>query len=549
MTVQYWNIKLNKFLVIFDNSCRPYQELERVYSKYLYTPFFMRRSLDQLFNLFVKGGGSKALLSAYLLLGLLLYFPILNNAFLSDDYDSLSRIVVEKKVLVKEFFRPMIDWTFYFNYMLSGMNPFSYYVFNLLVHIINAFLVSRLSLNLIEGLPRESREKVALLSGFLFLIYPFHNEAIVWLTGRLASLSCMFALLAANVLFCKIKNALKGLYFIVLYFAGLLAYESILLLPFILMCFWWRTSRSSVAMAKLLLSSMVLVAAYLLTRYMFSGAVYGDYGERMLTNDLSGAFFKTLKTFGRTVLPPVERSELMVTLFGVVLSALLWGGVQLFRKKNVPYRHHVFRVVAAFLLSMLIPSLFGVSTRTSEGDRLLYFPSVFLVILIAFVVMQVAQKIVRWTLICIVSLYFGAFLLVNNAQWEKASGASEAILASIIENKGTKSLVINLPDELEGAFVFRNGFYKAVHLHGVDTGRVIVNNYLNRLDYLGINGPIGIDSLHSYYFIAPVTRIISQEGIEETIKIENTVEGTIKTVNPNTDVLFFWNKFEFKKIQ
>lgn len=486
---------------------------------------------------------------SYLGVGFLLYMPILDNAFLSDDYDSLFRIVVEKRVIVKEFFRPMIDWTFYFNYMLSGMDPFGYYLLNLLVHVINPFLVYRLTTNLLQKESPGNREKAALISGFLFLVYPFHNEGVVWLTGRLASISCLFALLATNILFSKISSALKGIFFVLFYFTGLLAYESILLLPFILLCFWWRSSKSPKEIAKAGLVSAMLVAGYLLIRYLFSEAVYGGYGERMLTGGPTEILLKFLKTFGRAILPPLERSGLLVTLFAVVMGMLIWGSIRLFKNKNAGvYRYYLVRIGLAFLLSMTIPVLFGVSTRTSEGDRLLYFPSVFLAIMVAQGLMQISHKFLRRASLALVSVYFVGFLMVNNAKWEKASTASEAILTAVMENKEKQSVIINLPDELEGAFVFRNGFHKALYLRGADTGSVTVNNYLTRLDYLEINGRVGIDSLPGSFFIAPVTIITPQED-GEIVKIENIASGKSKMVNTKTDVLFFWNKFEFKKIQ
>ena len=64
--------------------------------------------------------------------GFVIYFPLLGNGFLSDDYDSLYRIYVQKRILYKEFLRPMIDISFYVNYLISGLSAWSYYLFNML---------------------------------------------------------------------------------------------------------------------------------------------------------------------------------------------------------------------------------------------------------------------------------------------------------------------------------------------------------------------------------------------------------------------------------
>src|SRR5579863_164610 len=79
----------------------------------------------------------------FTVVGFAIYIPILGNGFLSDDYDSLYRIYIQKRILYKEFLRPMIDISFYFNYLISGLSAWSYYLFNISVHVINALLVFR----------------------------------------------------------------------------------------------------------------------------------------------------------------------------------------------------------------------------------------------------------------------------------------------------------------------------------------------------------------------------------------------------------------------
>src|SRR5438067_1228373 len=133
------------------------------------------------------------------ILAVILYYPILGNTFLSDDYDSLYRIIIEKRILLKEFFRPLIDVSFYLNYLISGMNSRSFYIINLIIHIVNAFLLYRFALKF--TLFEEKRQFVfAYLSAVLFLVYPFHNEGVVWLTGRISSMATMFALLGMNLM-------------------------------------------------------------------------------------------------------------------------------------------------------------------------------------------------------------------------------------------------------------------------------------------------------------------------------------------------------------
>ena len=75
--------------------------------------------------------------------------------------------------------------------------------------------------------------------------------------------------------------------------------------------------------------------------------------------------------------------------------------------------------MAFALISLLIPIAFGVSTRTSEGDRLLYFPSCFIcMLLIAAILLIFKNASVRWLWFSGITIYFLCFLEINNMRWE-----------------------------------------------------------------------------------------------------------------------------------
>jgi hypothetical protein len=66
----------------------------------------------------------------------------------------------------------------------------------------------------------------AISSAVIFLSYPFHNEAVVWLLGRGASMACMFSLLSI-ISFYKIANRrLKRWMVCIGYFISMTAFES-----------------------------------------------------------------------------------------------------------------------------------------------------------------------------------------------------------------------------------------------------------------------------------------------------------------------------------
>ena len=474
-------------------------------------------------------------------IGFVIYVPLLGNGFLSDDYDSLYRIYIQKRILYKEFLRPMIDISFYFNYLISGLSAWSYYLFNITVHIINALLVFRLA----SGYALFSKKDqwlFAFWSGLLFLIYPFHNESIAWLSGRLSSMACLFALISlilVNERNGKMASVLSALFYIL----GLLCYESIIFLPVIILIIQWLKGRS---VKNLLIQSgcwLLVIFLYLFIRFSLSGEITGDYGSRLSDNHFLQKLLNAGKVFGRLFLPGSEHQGLLIALTIVIcfFTVLITGFILKNKNLNRVYKTKWIALMIFGLISLLIPIAFGISTRTSESDRLLYFPSCFLCMLLTSVILQIFRNTaVRLLWFSGISIYFLCFLEINNMRWVKASGAAESILEAV-RNRGTKNVIlINVPDELEGAFVFRNGLVKALETNKTDTSKVKIMNYLKRDDYLKTGETIPAQMTDSTMIIYPACLIVQHEG--QRLQLTNTQNNSSISIRKDRNLMYYWNK-------
>lgn len=133
-----------------------------------------------------------------------------------------------------------------------------------------------------------------------------------------------------------------------------------------------------------------------------------------------------------------------------------------------------FIITACWVFALVIPSLGGVSVRTSESDRFLELPAYFLCMIVAhyMVFLQKRRKALHITLFIILA-YNIFFLEKNNLNWTKASDIVKETLQLAKTNAGNGKLYFyNMPGEIDGAFVFRVGFEEALLLNGVDTSRV-----------------------------------------------------------------------------
>ena len=175
-----------------------------------------------------------AVFLGFLALGLIIYFPVLNKGLLSDDFLVMRRVGLEGVVFIKGFFRPLSDITLYFNYWMGGFEGIYYTSFNLLLHVFGSFFLY-LFCKRWNGLPATNRKYFAILVGLLFLTYPFHNESVVWGVGRASLLAGFFGIAAMLVSVSNLKFSWQLVWANLFYFIGLTAYESIFLLPAMIM--------------------------------------------------------------------------------------------------------------------------------------------------------------------------------------------------------------------------------------------------------------------------------------------------------------------------
>lgn len=133
--------------------------------------------------------------------GLLVFARSLGNDFVIWDDDTL----VYKNPLVlhlnwstlrgifttydPELYVPLTLFTYQLEYLFFGPNPFIYHLDNLLLHVVNAFLVLQLLRRL--GL----RDGIAFGCALLFLVHPLNVEAVAWISARKDLLAVLFTLL------------------------------------------------------------------------------------------------------------------------------------------------------------------------------------------------------------------------------------------------------------------------------------------------------------------------------------------------------------------
>jgi protein O-mannosyl-transferase len=482
-----------------------------------------------------------------IILSAILFYPILNKNFAGDDFFVLNRLCLKNSFWIQGFFRPVGDITLIWTYKLFGFQPFYYYAFNIGLHGFNGFLVfvlCRQSLLCEEKL----RTMFAVIAALLFIVYPFHLESIAWAISRSSSLGATFGLLSLLSLRLFRTPVVKYITAGFFYFAGLACFENIFLLPLIAFVFIYeKPFKIKRYIVWGLVFSMAL-AAHLALRIHYSGVIWGSYGEKMFTGGITYYFANVFKVIGRLYVPPTDNSLFSMVSFiaGLLfLSAMSFLLLYRYKTSKITVTNYI-KILLALLVSLVIPFLFGVSTHTSESDRLLYFPSVFWAILVSFLLIQLAKRQLTCIILTGLLFVYQLFFLRRGVQnWLKASETVAVILDKVKQTKERPLYIINLPDEYNGAYIFRNGFTDALQMYHIDTAGVVVVNHLTRAGEKNIPGDtIRVSRSGSGIMIPPSTGIYTDQ--DQAVKIN--ASGQTFNAGKAGHVILFWDKSSLQSL-
>ena len=181
------------------------------------------------------------------------YYVVKNALLRGPDWSGIfSKPVVSN-------YHPITVATLAFNYSISGLDPTSYFVLNLLLHLANTALVFYF-IWLISG----KKLWVAAFSAVVFGIHPMHVESVAWVSERKDVLYTLFFLLSLIQYWRFLTNGKnKNLVYCFIFFAlSLLSKPAAIILPFLLFLldYWYGrkfTKRIIIEKIPFLLLSLV----------------------------------------------------------------------------------------------------------------------------------------------------------------------------------------------------------------------------------------------------------------------------------------------------
>jgi tetratricopeptide (TPR) repeat protein len=348
--------------------------------------------------------------------------------------------------------RPLVGLSFYWNYKVSGTEPYTYHAINVFLHWITsvlAFLVLRKMLEL-AGEQGRRRDWLALAGGAVFLLHPVQTQAVAYIVSR-SDVMCTLFLFASLLVFLQHRTPSMGflpsLVVLVLFGCAVLAKEQAAVLPavFVLIDVYWREGAWWQALRKnwKLYAPMALGGVFGLAviRQTLMTARTAGFGMKDLTwwdyfltqcRVLWIYFRLTVLPFGQNVDHDIPVSRTLMdhgAAIGMVALAALVGAAWWFRTK---YPLVLFGLLTALLLFSPTSSLMPI--RDVIAEHRLYAPLLGLLL----IGLEFARRL-RFTRAAAAAL--GAVLLaLGYASHARASlyGSDIAIWADSVEKSPNK---------------------------------------------------------------------------------------------------------------
>lgn len=441
----------------------------------------------------------------------------LNNQFVSDDWNFLDLVAMSDRPLLDNFslntygeqvggtYRPMVNIFWVLNYRIWGLNSFGFHITNLFFHGLNAILIFLLvSKSKLFGVSHNKRRWVAIASSIIFIVLPSHAVAGSWISVVNDTMMTTFVLLSWYLLLKTEKTKKKILYFFSIFFFVLAIFtkEMALTVPFIMVAWLILTKRlAGFKWLEILKSQIILlpyfftVGIYILARFWVTGMMFSDYvhGSVGVTKNM---FWRSITGhFTSLFLSGEQRNAVLYQLFnyplkfGIIIVVILGFLAIVSLKKKIGGVKWLLS--ASFLFSLIPVTQFTANYTahyfSAEGDRLSYFSSLFVAVLVGLFFRDLYHYCSGWYYLKIISfcLFLSLlaslfFQLVNkNLHWHQAARVADTLISDwdqVTEGTDWNGFVLlGVPDNYHGAFIFRNGLDSALKIkHNLNKSNLII---------------------------------------------------------------------------
>lgn len=421
--------------------------------------------------------GSKPFFLVMFLLFFLVNIPSFNCGFFSDDFINIlkaekSSIFDINSYTINEFFNPFAFLFQKLEFLIFG----DHYVYYQLVNYCLLFLLLltflKIMLKVSELIESKKIKLAAFCSTVTLCLLPYNTEVLNWYsTQHYLCATLLFLVAISFYLKARIKGNSLLIYISSMLFLFSLGFKEItIIFPLIILIldvFLFKERLNETLKFQIIL--VLILIFYFFLRKLFVGNFIGGYGTevhlnmnpRMLFTNLL-AYFSKFFFFHRYVNKGVRVfSYFVIPILGIILF---------FKEKSTIKT--VFILIMLFVVSLLpVVNLETSFLHSIQSDRYGFLPGIFVAIIFGYLISSIYLKIIdkgtKFRLFSKGMFLFLVLLLMSatfftNLSWGRASAVREEFNLFIKNNIRNKShiTIVNIPDNYEGVYIFRNGFDK-----------------------------------------------------------------------------------------
>ncbi len=426
------------------------------------------------------------------LVGVLAWFPMVDNFFLSDTFDWL---VIGRDAQFPEYFlsnyageqasgsyRPMVTLLMSILYRGFGTAVVPYHLVSLALHVVTSFGLYVLCSSIFSR--TKLSRVIGAVSALLFLLMPTHTEVIMWVAGYPDALAATFMVISMVIFlwYRKTHAPLWLVFSLIAWGVALLSKEHAIMLPFLLVCLdriqyynlgktrndlWYKE------VAYWFIPFALVGAIYVGVRFFALDGAIGGYSVSI--NQIQ--VWSMIETFAYIMLVPIIpvatwlHNGVDVLKMYPVISGIAGLGVI---TAVLLYSKQFVKTVTLLMISAVVSAIpmlvLAFDPVSIEGERFAYTPSIFISIIIAVLLVRVlnARRVVGAIILGILLVYFGGFVYERHVVWAQASQQSEQLVSQFQDiaqtYPGKHLVIIGVPESNGVAPILRNGLAQAVDL-------------------------------------------------------------------------------------
>jgi protein O-mannosyl-transferase len=348
------------------------------------------------------------------------YYVIQNSLLRGPDWAGIfSRSVVSN-------YHPITVATLAFNYAMTQLDPSSYLITNLLLHLINTGLVFYF-IWLISG----KKLMVAAFSAIVFGIHPMHVESVAWVSERKDVLYTLFFLLSLIKYWRHLTDGKrKDLIYCFLFFAlSILSKPAAIILPFVLILldYWYGRKFTQRVWVEKIPFVLVSIGFAITTYAIQSKTAVISFEYYPLWTRFFFATYTSMMYILRFFIPyplsafhpfPMTREMewpmLLSPAFMLALLALVW-----FKRKNKLLVFTFF----FFMINVALVSQFIPIGGTLISERYTYVPYIGLAFMVGMLLDKYSvsvNKYLLWGIPAVVMLVFCVLTFQRTKVWRNS---------------------------------------------------------------------------------------------------------------------------------